>query len=250
MEKEPLVSIITPLYNSEKFIAETIESVIAQTYENWEMLIVNDCSKDNGVRIVEEYSKKDKRIKLFNNEKNMGVSFTRNRAIDLSNGKYIAFLDSDDLWHKEKLKKQIGMMEEKNISLSYTAYTKINEDGSLRGKIEVPKKVNYKELLKGNIMGCLTVVAKKDILKDGKFKQTKQEDYILWLELLKKINFSYGLQESLAFYRVLDNSRSSNKVDLVKFNWKIYREVEKLNLIESIYYFVIYLTRGIRRYMK
>ena len=134
MEKEPLVSIITPLYNSEKFIAETIESVLTQTYTNWEMLIVNDCSKDNGASIVEKYSKKDKRIKLFNNEKNMGVSFTRNRAIDLSNGKYIAFLDSDDLWYKEKLKKQIRMMEEKNISLSYTAYTKMNEDGSLRGK--------------------------------------------------------------------------------------------------------------------
>ena len=180
----------------------------------------------------------------------MGVSFTRNRAIDLSNGKYIAFLDSDDLWYKEKLEKQIKMMEEKNISLSYTAYTKINEDGSLRGKIEVPKKVNYKGLLKGNIMGCLTVIVRKDILKDSKFKQTKQEDYILWLELLKKVDFSYGLEESLAFYRVLDNSRSSNKVDLVKFNWKIYREVEKLNLIESIYYFVIYLTKGIIRYMK
>lgn len=250
MEKEPLVSIITPLYNSEKFISETIESVLSQTYENWEMIIVNDCSKDNGVKIVEEYSKKDKRIKLFNNEKNMGVSFTRNRAIDLSQGIYIAFLDSDDLWHKEKLEKQIKMMEEKNISLSYTAYTKINEDGSLRGKIEVPEKVNYKGLLKGNIMGCLTVVVRKDILKDSKFKQTKQEDYILWLELLKKVEFAYGIQESLAFYRVLNNSRSSNKVDLVKFNWKIYREVERLNLIESIYYFVIYLTRGIRRYLK
>ena len=99
-------------------------------------------------------------------------------------------------------------------------------------------------------MGCLTVVVRKDILKDSKFKQTKQEDYILWLELLKKVEFAYGIQESLAFYRVLNNSRSSNKVDLVKFNWKIYREVEKLNLIESICYFVIYLTRGIRRYMK
>lgn len=250
MEKEPLVSIITPLYNSEKFIVETIKSVLAQTYTNWEMIIVNDCSKDRGAYIVEKYSKKDKRIKLFNNEKNMGVSFTRNRAIDLSQGKYIAFLDSDDLWYKEKLKKQIKMMEEKNIFLSYTAYTKMNENKSLRGKIEVPEKVNYKGLLKGNIMGCLTVVVRKDILKDSKFKQTKQEDYILWLELLKKVEFAYGIQESLAFYRVLNNSRSSNKVDLVKFNWKIYREVEKLNLIESICYFVIYLTRGIRRYMK
>lgn len=250
MEKEPLVSIVTPLYNSEKFIKETIESVLSQTYTNWEMLIVNDCSKDNGASIVEKYSKKDKRIKLFNNKKNMGVSFTRNKAINLSQGKYIAFLDSDDLWHKEKLKKQIKMMEEKNISLSYTAYTKMNEDGSLRGKIEVPEKVNYKKLLKGNIMGCLTVIARKDILKDSYFRQTKQEDYILWLELLKKVEFSYGIQESLAFYRVLENSRSSNKIDLVNFNWRIYREVEKLSLVESIYYFVIYLVKGIKRYMK
>ncbi|WP_177161705.1 glycosyltransferase family 2 protein [uncultured Fusobacterium sp.] len=248
--QKPLVSIITPLYNSEKFIAETIVSVLAQTYTNWEMLIVNDCSKDNGASIVEKYSKKDKRIKLFNNKKNMGVSFTRNKAINLSQGKYIAFLDSDDLWHKEKLKKQIKMMEEKNISLSYTAYTKMNEDGSLRGKIEVPEKVNYKKLLKGNIMGCLTVIARKDILKDSYFRQTKQEDYILWLELLKKVEFSYGIQESLAFYRVLENSRSSNKIDLVNFNWRIYREVEKLSLVESIYYFVIYLVKGIKRYMK
>ena len=248
--QKPLVSIITPLYNSEKFIAETIVSVLAQTYTNWEMLIVNDCSKDNGASIVEEYVEKDKRIKLFNNEKNMGVSFTRNRAIDLSNGKYIAFLDSDDLWYKEKLKKQIRMMEEKNISLSYTAYTKMNEDGSLRGKIEVPEKVNYKKLLKGNIMGCLTVIARRDILKDSYFRQTKQEDYILWLELLKKVEFSYGIQENLAFYRVLENSRSSNKIDLVNFNWRIYREVEKLSLVESIYYFVIYLVKGIKRYMK
>ena len=248
--QKPLVSIITPLYNSEKFIAETIVSVLAQTYTNWEMLIVNDCSKDNGASIVEEYVEKDKRIKLFNNKKNMGVSFTRNKAINLSQGKYIAFLDSDDLWHKEKLKKQIRMMEEKNISLSYTAYTKMNEDGSLRGKIEVPEKVNYKKLLKGNIMGCLTVIARKDILKDSYFRQTKQEDYILWLELLKKVEFSYGIQESLAFYRVLENSRSSNKIDLVNFNWRIYREVEKLSLVESIYYFVIYLVKGIKRYMK
>ena len=248
--QKPLVSIITPLYNSEKFIAETIVSVLAQTYTNWEMLIVNDCSKDNGASIVEKYSKKDKRIKLFNNKKNMGVSFTRNKAINLSQGKYIAFLDSDDLWHKEKLKKQIKMMEEKNISLSYTAYTKMNEDGSLRGKIEVPEKINYKKLLKGNIMGCLTVIARKDILKDSYFRQTKQEDYILWLELLKKVEFSYGIQESLAFYRVLENSRSSNKIDLVNFNWRIYREIEKLSFMESVCYFVIYLVRGIRRYLK
>ena len=247
---EPLVSIITPLYNSEKFIAETIESVLNQTYKNWEMIIVNDCSKDNGPNIVQEYIKKDNRIKLFNNEVNQGVSFTRNKAINLAKGKYIAFLDSDDIWKEEKLEKQVNLMEEKKVFFSYTGYSKMNEDGSLRGKIEVPKKVNYKELLKGNIMGCLTVIVRKNILKNNPFKNTKQEDYILWLELLKKEKFAYGITEILAYYRVLNNSRSSNKIDLVKFNWKIYSEIEKLNILESIYYYTIYIYRGIKRYLK
>lgn len=250
MINEPLVSIITPLYNSEKFIAETIESVLAQTYENWEMIIVNDCSKDNGAKIVEEYIKKDKRIKLFNNEKNMGVSFTRNRALDLSQGKYIAFLDSDDLWHKEKLKKQISFMENNNLSLTYTSYTKMNEDGSLRGIINVPKKLNYEELLKNCLIGFLTAVYKKEELEDCKFIKSKAEDYIFWLNMFKKIDFAYGIQESLAFYRVSKNSRSSNKIDIVKFHWKIYREIENLSLIKSIYYYVIYIKRGIFRFIK
>lgn len=166
---EPLVSIITPLYNSEKYIAETIESVLAQTYSNWEMIIVDDCSKDNSTKIVEEYQKKDRRIKLYRNEINKGVSYTRNRAIDLSQGKYIAFLDSDDLWKKEKLEKQIKFMEEKNVVLSYTAYEKINEDGSKRGEVRVPDKLDYEELLKNCLIGFLTAIYRKEELKDFKF---------------------------------------------------------------------------------
>ena len=163
---EPLVSIITPLYNSEKYIAETIEFVLAQTYSNWEMIIVDDCSKDNGVEIVEKYREKDKRIKLYQNEINKGVSYTRNRAIDIAQGKYIAFLDSDDLWKKEKLEKQINFMEQNNIVLSYTAYEKINEDGSKRGEIRVPEKLDYKELLKNCLIGFLTAIYRKEELKN------------------------------------------------------------------------------------
>lgn len=245
---EPLVSIITPLYNSEKYIAETIESVLAQTYSNWEMIIVDDCSKDNGARIVEEYQKKDKRIKLYWNEINKGVSYTRNRAIDLSQGKYIAFLDSDDLWKKEKLEKQIKFMEQNNIVLSYTAYEKMNEDGSKRGEIRVPEKLDYKELLKNCLIGFLTAVYRKEELKEFKFINSKVEDYIFWLSILKKIDYAYGINEALAAYRVLNNSRSSNKIDIVKFHWKIYRDVEKLNIFKVIYYYLIYIKRGIKRY--
>lgn len=250
MKQEPLVSIITPLYNSEKFIGETIESVLNQTYKNWEMIIVNDCSKDNGPKIVEEYCKKDNRIKLFNNEKNMGVSFTRNKAIDISKGKYIAFLDSDDLWKKEKLEKQINFMEKENIILSYTSYEKINEDGSKRGVIEVPLSLDYKELLKNCLIGFLTAIYRKEELKNERFQNTKVEDYIFWLNILKKIDYAYGINENLASYRVLNNSRSSNKVDIVKFHWKIYSEIEKLGFFKSLYYFIIYIYRGIQRYVK
>jgi teichuronic acid biosynthesis glycosyltransferase TuaG len=247
---EPLVSIITPLYNSEKYIAETIESVLAQTYSNWEMIIVDDCSKDNSTKIVEEYQKKDRRIKLYRNEINKGVSYTRNRAIDLSQGKYIAFLDSDDLWKKEKLEKQIKFMEEKNVVLSYTAYEKINEDGSKRGEVRVPDKLDYEELLKNCLIGFLTAIYRKEELKDFKFINSKAEDYIFWLSILKRINYAYGLNEILASYRVLNNSRSSNKIDIVKFHWKIYRKIEKLSLQRSIYYYLIYIKRGLKRYFK
>lgn len=247
---EPLVSIITPLYNCEKYIDETIQSVINQTYKNWEMIIVDDCSKDNGVKIVEKYQKLDKRIKLYRNEQNQGVSFTRNRAIDLSKGKYIAFLDSDDLWKKEKLSKQISFMEKNNITLSYTGYEKINSDGSLRGEIKVPEKLDYEELLKNCLIGFLTAVYKKEDLKEFRFMKSKAEDYIFWLSIIKKIKYAYGVQENLAYYRVLNNSRSSNKIDIVKFHWKIYREIEKLNLMKSIYYYLIYIKRGVFRFIK
>ena len=245
---EPLVSIITPLYNSEKYIAETIEFVLAQTYSNWEMIIVDDCSKDNGVEIVEKYREKDKRIKLYQNEINKGVSYTRNRAIDIAQGKYIAFLDSDDLWKKEKLEKQINFMEQNNIVLSYTAYEKINEDGSKRGEIRVPEKLDYKELLKNCLIGFLTAIYRKEELKNFKFTNSKAEDYIFWLSILKEIEYAYGVNEILASYRVLNNSRSSNKIDIVKFHWKIYRKIEKLSLLRSIYYYLIYIKRGIARY--
>lgn len=250
LKNEPLVSVITPLYNCEKYIEETIQSVINQTYKNWEMIIIDDCSKDNGAKIVEKYRKIDNRIKLYKNEINQGVSFTRNKAINLSKGKYIAFLDSDDLWKKEKLEKQIYFMEKNNIVLSYTGYEKINSDGSLRGEIKVPKKLDYNELLKNCLIGFLTAVYRKEDLKEFKFIRSKAEDYIFWLSVLKRIKTASGLQENLAYYRVLNNSRSSNKIDIVKFHWKIYREIEKLGLLRSIYYYVIYIKRGIFRFIK
>jgi glycosyltransferase involved in cell wall biosynthesis len=245
---EKLVSIITPLYNAEKYIEKTIESVINQTYKNWEMIIVDDYSKDNSYKLVLELSKQDKRIKLIKNDKNNGVTKTRNKGIKLAKGKYIAFLDADDLWKKEKLEKQIFFMERSKISISYTGYEKINEDGTIRGEIKVPKKVIYHESLKGNIMGCLTVIYNCEKLGKKYFKELKMsEDHVLWLEILKSTD-SYGIEKSLAKYRVLENSRSSSKIDAIKFQWEINREIEKLNIFKSIYYFIKYLWNGYKRY--
>lgn len=245
---ESLVSIITPAYNVEKYIEQTIKSVVNQTYKNWEMIIIDDCSKDSTYEIMKNESKKDSRVKIYKNEKNLGVSFTRNKAIDIAEGKYIAFLDSDDLWDREKLEKQINFMEEKGIELSYTGYRKVNSDGSIRGEIEVPLKLDYDELLKNCLIGFLTAVYNQEKLGKQYFKNIKAEDYIYWLEMIKKVKTASGIVEILASYRVLNNSRSSNKIDIVKYHWNIYYNIEKLGVIKAVKYYFIYIYRGIKRY--
>ena len=245
MEKEK-VSIIVPMYNAEKFIGKTIESVLSQTYENWEMLIMNDVSTDNSLAVVNEYAKKDDRIKVVNTEKNMGVVKGRNHLIDLANGKYIAFLDADDYWHSQKLEKQIQFMKEKNAGISCTEYTRVKENGEKINEVVIKPEISYTDMLKNNYLGCLTVMY--DVEKVGKryFKELeKNEDYVLWLEIVKDVKTIYGLKENLAYYRVLDNSRSSNKVKTAKVRWEIYRKIEKLPLLKSIYYFMHYAVRAV-----
>ena len=245
IEKEK-VSIIVPMYNAEKFIGKTIESVLAQTYQNWEMLIMNDVSTDNSLAIVSMYAKKDERIKIVNTEKNVGVVKGRNFLIVLASGKYIAFLDADDYWHNEKLEKQIKFMKEKNASISCTEYTRVKENEEKINDVIIKEEISYNDMLKNNYLGCLTVIY--DAKKIGKryFKELeKNEDYVLWLEIVKDVNTIYGLKENLAYYRVLDNSRSSNKVKTAKVRWEIYRKIEKLSLLKSIYYFLHYAIRAV-----
>ena len=245
MDKEK-VSIIVPMYNAEKFIGKTIESVLSQTYENWEMLIMNDVSTDNSLAVVNEYVKKDDRIKVVNTEKNMGVVKGRNHLIDLANGKYIAFLDADDYWHSQKLEKQIQFMKEKNAGISCTEYTRVKENGEKVNKVVIKSEISYTDMLKNNYLGCLTVMY--DVEKVGKryFKELeKNEDYVLWLEIVKDVKTIFGLKENLAYYRVLDNSRSSNKAKTAKVRWEIYRKVEKLPFLNSVYYFLHYAVRAV-----
>jgi teichuronic acid biosynthesis glycosyltransferase TuaG len=247
-----LVSIITPLFNAGSFIRETLDSVINQTYQNWELLIVDDGSTDNGPAIVESLAKEDPRIKLFHNATNLGPAKTRNLAIEKASGRYIAFLDADDIWFPEKLTKQIEAMQKNGYALTYTSYQKITEGGEMLGVIAVPDQVTYKKMLQSNFIACFTGIY--DAQQLGKVYMPdimKRQDYGLWLKILKMTPFGYGLTEPLGYYRVRKNdSVSSNKAAAALYHWKIYREVEKMNVLVSLYYFLHYMVRGYLKFIK
>lgn len=233
-----IVSIITPVYNCGKYIGETIESVLKQSYQNWEMIVVDDCSTDNSAKIIKEYMSSEPRIKYFKLDKNSGAAVARNTAIEHAKGRFIAFLDSDDLWHPDKLKKQIEFMKKNNYAFTFTGFQQINEEGQLLNKyMPALKKINYKKALYTNYIGCLTAVY--DVSKLGKVYMPlirKRQDYGLWLKILKKVDYGYGLDKSLAYYRVRNGSVSSNKLSLIRYQWQLYRDIEELAIMKSIFY--------------
>ena len=244
-----LVSIITPSYNSKQFISETIQSVLNQTFQNWEMIIVDDMSIDNSNSIIEEYIKKDFRIKLIKLEENSGPAIARNRAIEESNGRYIAFLDADDIWEPFKLEKQIQFMQENNLALSYASYYLIDEKGNQLGTFITKSRVDYFNLLKTNSIGCLTAIYDTDKLGKAYMPNIiKRQDYGLWLKILKETDYAMGILEPLASYRIMRNSVSSNKFIASQYVWKLFREVERLNIFQSIYYFCFYTYYGFKKY--
>ena len=235
---DKLVSIITPTYNCGKFIARTIDSVLAQTYTNWEMIIVDDCSKDDTKEVVEKYMANDSRIKYECREINSGPAVARTRAMELATGSYMAFLDSDDIWMPDKLERQLKFMEDNDVDFSCTEYEKIDEDDNSVGKIrKVLKKTDYNRLLLDCPVGNSTVMY--NVEKMGKFKVPdirKRNDDALWLQMLKKEKYIFGMQEVLTKYRVRKNSVSSNKFVLIKYHWKLYREIEHLNIFRSAFH--------------
>jgi glycosyltransferase involved in cell wall biosynthesis len=247
-EEKPLVSIITPSYDSEAFIEQMIESVLAQQYSNWELIIVDDCSPDGSNSIVEQYANSDPRIRLIKLKNNSGAAVARNKAIEFAKSRYIAFLDSDDLWKPNKLEVQIGFMQKHKLPFTFTKYDVIDEENNFVNSVGVPDKVSYSDLLKTNYIGCLTAVYDADYF--GKVQMPlirRRQDYGLWLSLLKKTDYAYGVNESLAKYRLRAGSISSNKATTSMYTWKLYREFEKLNLVKALYYFSNYSIRAILR---
>ena len=244
-----LVSIITPSYNSSKFMEDCVMSVLSQTYTNWELLIVDDCSKDNSKDIISELVEKDERIKSIFLEKNVGAAEARNIAIRKAKGKYIAFLDSDDIWKSDKLEKQISFMKENDISFSFSTYQLMSEDGkNLTNIIKAPQKMTYHSYLKNTIIGCLTVIIDRE--KTGDFEMPNirsSHDMALWLLIMKRGFSAYGLEENLAYYRVVSNSNTSKKWMAAKEVWEVYRKVEKLNFLYSMYNFVGYVFNAVKK---
>lgn len=246
---QPLVSIIMPCFNTEKYIAQSIESVIAQTYKNWELLITDDCSTDKSTEIIETFCAKDKRINLLKSEKHNGIAGTRNLSLNRANGRFIAFLDSDDLWTKNKLETQVGFMLENNIGFSYTSYQIIdNEDISINKTIKTAGIINYNKYLRNTIIGCGTVMLDKEIVGDFSVPNfDTSEDMASWLNIMRKGFAAYPLDKILLRYRLTQNSASSKKFKAAKDVWKVYRVNENLPVLTSMFCFVCYAFNAVKK---
>jgi len=244
----PALTVVTPSYNVSTFIIKTINSVISQENVDWELIIVDDCSTDNSVEIINSFVEQDSRIKLIQLSENSGAAVARNTAIEAAQGRYIAFLDSDDIWLSNKLEQQINYMQSNEIAFSYSAYEKIDEVGRVIGNVGVPDKLGYTDLLKVCSVGCLTAIYDTRML--GKVYMPlirKRQDLGLWLRILKKIPYAYATPGVLAQYRVRDDSISANKKVAAQYTWKLYREVEGLNFLRASYYFTHYAVNGVLR---
>lgn len=251
-QNQPLVSIITPGYNSAKWIAACIDSVKAQTYSNWEQLIVVDIgTTDDTEQIVNSYIEKDARIRFIKITDQKGLALSRNKAIREAKGSLIAFLDSDDLWMPTKLEKQVQFMQENKFAMTCTGFRRVSEDLSSIGIYRRPfQNVEYWSILANNRIACLTVMI--DIRQTGpiQFKETIHEDFLLWLTILKKGFRCGGLDLDLARYRIVQTSRSSNKLKMAKVRWRILRVEEKLSFFSSLYYLFTYAYTSILKYRK
>ena len=249
MSKKITVSIIVPVHNAGKFIRETINSVLSQTYQNYELILIDDNSTDGSTKIVK--SIEDKRIKLIELKKNSGAAIARNTGIENAQGRYICFLDADDLWSKKKLEKQLAFMKEKDSAFSFTSYEFADETGKPNGKIvHVPATINYEQALKNTTIWTSTVMfdmnklAKEQIyMPDVK----RGQDTATWWKVLKVVDVAYGLDEVLSYYRRSANTLSSNKLTALKRTWNLYRNVEKLGLLKSSYCFFVYCVNAIKR---
>lgn len=236
----PVVSIITPVFNAAQFLRDTIRTVQDQTYVDWELIFIDDGSTDDSVQIIEQAAEHDPRIRLLKNKSNRGAGYTRNQGIKAAQGRYIAFIDADDLWHKDKLKKQVAFSEVNGHAFTFTAYEFADADGEPTGKkVFAPPQVTYKSMLKNSIAWTSTIIIDTSIVSKEHIVMPdipRGQDLACWLRVLQKTGAGYGLDEVLANYRRTRGSLSSGKLKAIRRTWYIYYNIERINAAKSMYY--------------
>ena len=241
------VSIIMAAFNAERTIGLAIDSVVHQSFENWELIIIDDGSNDSTVAIVN--SKRDSRIRLIKNERNLGVSKSRKVGLDIAEGEWIAILDSDDAWRSDKLEKQLNLQKATCAEVVFTGSAFMDNDGNpLSWTLSVPEKLTYRELLKQNLISNSSVLVKKSLYKQNYvIGDELHEDFAIWLNITKEGKIAYGINEPLLIYRLTKSSKSSNKLKAAVMNWKTYRYVG-LNPFSAFYYMCWYIIKSIKKY--
>lgn len=243
-----LVSIVMPAYKAERTVAEAIQSVQAQSYPHWQLLVVDDGSPDGTADVVAELAKTDPRIELVR-QANAGPAMARQKALDHARGRYIAFLDSDDLWLPGKLERQLAFMAEYRAALSYTAFRRIQADGSGPGQlISIPPRLTYRALLGNTAIATSTAVIDKSVTGEFRITKTYYDDFVLWLTILKRGHVALGLNEDLMRYRVMSGSVSRNKLKSARMVWRTYRDIEGLNAPLAAVHFARYALHALRKY--
>jgi len=252
MTVQPLVSVLMPSFNAESFIEAAIQSVIGQTVSDWEMIIIDDGSRDSTCEIIESLCRKDSRIHLYKNERNMGAANSRNRGLDMCRGEYVALLDSDDLWYPEKLEKQIALAKAKKADIVYCSYAIIDEEGRKKcPDFIVPEYTSAKATLSKSVISCSTALLSKRVVSKYRFPTGfYHEDLAFWLQMLSDGVIAVGAADVLAEYRVRSNSRASNKITVARGRWQIYRKMMGMSFGESIYHFIQYAFIGFRKYRR
>ncbi len=252
MSKIPTVTVVMPSYNVAPYIEGSVRSVIAQTFTDWELLIVDDCSTDDSYDIACRIAETDERIRVLKNEKNSGVARTRNVGIAQAKGKYVALLDSDDQWCETKLEKQLALMKEKKAQVCYTSYEMVSDKGEkVHNDFIVPPETNFKKMLVANVIGCSMVMLDTEVAQKHPFNESfYHEDYVLWLDLLRDGCRAVGCTEILARYCIRGDSRSAKKASSAKNRWLIYRKHLKMNVFSASYYLMRYAIAGLKKYAK
>jgi teichuronic acid biosynthesis glycosyltransferase TuaG len=243
------VSIVTPAYNAARYLPDTINSVLGQGYRDWEMLVVDDCSSDATGEVVSQYSARDRRIRLIAQASNGGPARARQAALERAEGRYIAFLDSDDRWLPTKLERQLEFMHRRRAAFSHTAFRRITVDGSKVGRlIRVPERLTYADLLGNTAIATSSVIVDRSLTGPFRMTVTYYDDFVLWLEITRRGFAALGLNEDLMRYRVTGGSVSRNKLRSAMMVWRTYRDVERLGLGRSSWAFARYAANAVRKY--